>query len=249
MKKRIIMISLLSGLLVGCNSINNSDKIVNNNEIESSHEIISESSICNSYFDSSSITYESTQSNSESKILEKEYVTFNKNIKLYLNPSVQYSNSYAANLGNEGAIMNEISNILEDLLVEHTNIEIYSNNKLPGLALVDSVNESNNIAVDYHLALHSNAGGGKGSEGWYTKSSYNFTKSIIDSLQKILPYPTRGLKDGSKNLYELKNTTANACLIEILFHDDENQAKFLVNREQEVAEAIYDGVVNYFKNN
>lgn len=248
MKKRVIMISLLSGLLVGCNNINNSDKIVNN-EIEGRYEFISESSICNSYLNSSSTTNESTQSNSESKMSETEYIEFDKNIKLYLNPSVQYTNSYASNLGNEGTIMNEISNILEDLLVEHTNIEIYSNNKLPGLALVDSVNESNNIAVDYHLALHSNAGGGKGSEGWYTKSSYNFTKSIIDSLQEILPYPTRGLKDGSKNLYELKNTTANACLIEILFHDDENQAKFLVNHEQEVAEAIYDGVVNYFKNN
>lgn len=248
MKKRVIMISLLSGLLIGCNNINNSDKIVNN-EIEGRYEFISESSICNSYLNSSSTTNESTQFNSESKMSETEYIEFDKNIKLYLNPSVQYTNSYASNLGNEGTIMNEISNILEDLLIQHTNIEIYSNNKLPGLALVDSVNESNNIAVDYHLALHSNAGGGKGSEGWYTKSSYNFTKSIIDSLQEILPYPTRGLKDGSKNLYELKNTTANACLIEILFHDDENQAKFLVNHEQEVAEAIYDGVVNYFKNN
>lgn len=248
MKKRIIMISLLSGLLVGCNNINNSDKMVNNNEIENSHEIISESSICNSYMNPSSVSSESTQNSSESINYETEYIKFNKNIKLYLNPSVQYSNSYASNLGNEGAIMNEISNILEDLLIQHTNIEIYSNNKLPGLALADSVKDSNNMAVDYHLALHSNAGGGKGSEGWYTKSSYNFTKSIIDSLQEILPYPTRGLKDGSKNLYELKNTTANACLIEILFHDDENQAKFLINHEQEVAEAIYDGVVNYFKN-
>ena len=57
------------------------------------------------------------------------------------------------------------------------------------------------------------------------------TKSIIDSLQEVLPYPTRGLKYGQPYLYELKQTKASACLIEILFHDDEKQALYIINNK------------------
>ena len=142
--------------------------------------------------------------------------------------------------------MNKISIILTKLLKENTNIEVYCNNDMPGKSLSKSVKESNSLDVDFHLSLHSNAGGGSGSEGWYTKSSYSFTKSIIDSLQDVLPYKTRGLKNGQNNLYELKATKASASLIEILFHDDKNQALFIINNQEEIAYAIYEGIISYF---
>ena len=176
---------------------------------------------------------------------DETYVYFERQIKLYINPSVQYSNTYANNLGNEGVYMNSISNILVGMLNKHTNLIVYSNTSLPGKSLSESVKESNNLKVDYHLAIHSNAGGGKGSEGFYTKTSYEFTKSILDSMDKILPYKTRGAKYGQNELYELKNTTASASLIEILFHDDKTQALFIVNNQQSIAKAIFDGIVSY----
>ena len=197
--------------------------------------------------ENSGSSIEETSSNvSSEEVSDNRYYYFDKQYTIYINPSVQYSNLYTSSLGNEGKHMNDISKLLVSMLDTYTNLEVYSNNTMPGLSLSSSVKESNNVGADYHLALHSNAGGGKGSEIFYTKSSYNFSKSILDSLNDILPYKTRGLKDGSKALYELKATKASACLLEILFHDEINQAKFIIENKIEIAEAIYEGIVLYF---
>ena len=143
--------------------------------------------------------------------------------------------------------MNSISKILVGMLNKHTNLIVYSNNSMPGKSLAEAVSESNYLDVDYHLALHSNAGGGKGSEGFYTDTSYGFTKSILDSMQTVLPYNSRGPKYGQNELYELRKTKASASLIEILFHDDKAQALFIINNQESIAKAIFDGIVSYLK--
>lgn len=229
MKKTILI--FLSMFLLSCD-LTPSNNIISNESIETNE------SIFNSY---NSESNESTSSESN----DFQYTYFDKQYKLYINPSVQYANLYSSNLGNEGVHMNSISIILVDLLKQYTNLIVYSNNLLPGKKLSDSVKESNSLNVDYHIALHSNAGGGKGSEIFYTRSSYDISKSILDSMQEILPYNTRGLKDGESSLYELKNTTGSACLIEILFHDDKNQALFIINNQKEIAKAIFHGIVSY----
>lgn len=233
-----IMIGILCGLLTGCNSTHAPTESNELFSVNSENLVFSES---NSYTNSESLT-----ESSEENEMENQYISFKENIKLYINPSVQYTNPYASNLGNEGQRMNEISLLLTQRIKEYTNIEVYANNALPGLSLSNSVKESNQLKVNYHLALHSNAGGGIGSEGWYTQTSYSFAKSIIDFLQDVLPYPTRGLKNGKKTLYELKSTYASACLIEILFHDDVKQAQFLVTQQEKIASAIYQGIIAYF---
>ena len=239
---KIFLLSL-SLLLTGCDSSNNesSSSIINNSEtIDKNESNIIDSSDKNNEESNSSI-----QGPSNDETIE--YITFTKQYKIYVNPSVQYANSYVDNLGNEGQHMNSISKLLVGMLNEYTNLIVYSNNSYPGKSLSESVKESNSLNVDYHLSLHSNAGGGKGSEGFYTKTSYGFTKSILDSLQDILPYPTRGPKYGQDSLYELKRTTASSSLIEILFHDDKAQALFIINNQKEIAEAIFNGIVSYLK--
>ena len=247
MKKinKIFLLSL-SLLLTSCNNIIDSNdtttSIENNESIDNSETNNIESSDKNTE-NSESSSSPNNDFNSE----EEKYVSFTKQYKIYINPSVQYSNMYASNLGNEGQHMNSISKLLVGMLNEYTNLIVYSNNSLPGKSLSESVKESNSLNVDYHLSLHSNAGGGKGSEGFYTKSSYGFTKSILDSLQEVLPYSTRGAKYGQDSLYELKRTTASASLIEILFHDDTAQALFIINNQKEIAEAIFNGIVSYLQ--
>ena len=247
MKKinKIFLLSL-SLLLTGCNNIIDSNdtttSMENSESIDNSETNNIESS------DKNSENFESSSSpNNDFNSEEDKYVSFTKQYKIYINPSVQYSNMYASNLGNEGQHMNSISKLLVGMLNEYTNLIVYSNNSLPGKSLSESVKESNSLKVDYHLSLHSNAGGGKGSEGFYTKSSYGFTKSILDSLQEVLPYSTRGPKYGQDSLYELKRTTASASLIEILFHDDTAQALFIINNQKEIAEAIFNGIVSYLQ--
>lgn len=241
-KISLIFLSVCAFLTSGCriDDVENSFPSIS----EESSEHISDSSTKEEISDSESDeeSYESSSSEEE----KVEYYYFDEDISIYINPSVQYANLYTSSLGNEGEHMNEISVILVSLLDTYTNIDVYSNNSIPGLSLSSSVKQSNNLKVDYHLAIHSNAGGGTGSEIFYTKTSYNFSKSILDSLNEVLPYKTRGLKDGSKALYELKATTASACLLEILFHDEINQAKYIIENKYEIAKAIYEGIVSYF---
>lgn len=242
---KIFLLSL-SLLLTSCNNIidsnNTTTSMENSESIDNSETNNIESSDKNTENSESS-----SSSNNDFNSEEDKYVSFTKQYKIYINPSVQYSNMYASNLGNEGQHMNSISKLLVGMLNEYTNLIVYSNNSLPGKSLSESVKESNSLKVDYHLSLHSNAGGGKGSEGFYTKSSYGFTKSILDSLQEVLPYSTRGPKYGQDSLYELKRTTASASLIEILFHDDTAQALFIINNQKEIAEAIFNGIVSYLQ--
>lgn len=242
---KIFLLSL-SLLLTSCNNIidsnNTTTSMENSESIDNSETNNIESSDKNTENSESS-----SSSNNDFNSEEDKYVSFTKQYKIYINPSVQYSNMYASNLGNEGQHMNSISKLLVGMLNEYTNLIVYSNNSLPGKSLSESVKESNSLKVDYHLSLHSNAGGGKGSEGFYTKSSYGFTKSILDSLQEVLPFSTRGAKYGQESLYELKRTTASASLIEILFHDDTAQALFIINNQKEIAEAIFDGIVSYLQ--
>lgn len=204
------------------------------------------SSLSSSETDSTSSESDVSTDSSETTNEPQKYYNFKNPKKIYINPSVQYVNAYACNLGNEGEHMRNISIILTKLLKDNTNLIVYANNSYPGLSLANSVAESNRLDVDYHLALHSNAGGGKGSEGWHSALSKKFTSSILTSLDNVLPYTTRGLKNGTKYLYEIKNTTAKATLLEILFHDDCKQANFIVENYLKIATAIYEGIVSYF---
>ena len=251
MKKRKHLLLFFSLFLISCNetSIDSGSDVLVSESVdfsEENSESLSYQENISSEENISSSNEETSSNVSSEEVSDNRYYYFDKQYTIYINPSVQYSNLYTSSLGNEGKHMNDISKILVSMLDTYTNLEVYSNNTMPGLSLSSSVKESNNVGADYHLALHSNAGGGKGSEIFYTKSSYNFSKSILDSLNDILPYKTRGLKDGSKALYELKATKASACLLEILFHDEINQAKFIIENKIEIAEAIYEGIVLYF---
>ena len=247
-KKLFMATFLLATTILSCstNTPSFSDSVLIEQESNSNFDSIEDSS--SSFVESDTSITESDISIESSEEMEdtKTYYNFKNPKKIYINPSVQYVNSYACHLGNEGEHMRNISIILTKLLKENTNLIVYANNSYPGLSLANSVAESNNLNVDYHLALHSNAGGGKGSEGWHSSLSKNFTNSILTSLDTILPYTTRGLKNGTKYLYEIKNTKAKATLLEILFHDDCTQATFIVKNYLEIATAIYEGIVSYF---
>lgn len=194
-----------------------------------------------------------TSSSSTSEIIsevvgKEERHLFSKPYKIYINPSVQYQNQYVNNLTNEGEEMAKIANLLVEILQEKTNLQVHCNCAIRGLSLSNSVKESNNLNVDYHFAIHSNAGGGVGSEMFTSTSSYQFGNQILNSLNQLLPYQTRGMKDGVRNsLYEIKNTKAPAALVEILFHDEISQAQYIIENEEAIATALASGMIAYFQ--
>ncbi|MCA9750210.1 MAG: N-acetylmuramoyl-L-alanine amidase [Romboutsia sp.] len=114
------------------------------------------------------------------------------------------------------------------------------------------------------VSIHSNAGGGKG-RGFEIFTTRGITKSdklaedIANEVEKL--YKNVGLKlrydfsDGDKDkeadFYVIRKTNCPATLLECLFFDNVEDYSFLKNPkfQQELAFAIYNGIINYVKNN
>lgn len=168
-------------------------------------------------------------------------VNENKKIKVYLNPSVQKNNIYYNKITTEAEMMNKVSNKIYSELSKDKRFIIYHNDRY--LTLTESIKESNSLNVDYHIALHTNAGGGSGSEAYYGNDSY-FAKHILNSFNKYHNFKNRGVKNGS-HLYEIKNSTAkNKALIEFLFHDNKQEGDFIIKNyvvlALSICEALYE---------
>ncbi len=78
---------------------------------------------------------------------------------------------------------------------------------------------ANSWGADIYLSIHSNAGGGHGTETLYkTDGGKNLSTHVQNGLVGKLPYGDRGLKYRN-DLYVLNQTNMYACLPEVVFHD------------------------------
>lgn len=170
---------------------------------------------------------------------------------IYLSPSTQAHNSYADNLGTEEENMKALAVSLKSLLVERGFTVISNDSMTAGLTLSEAVQESNSYNVDLHISLHSNASVNHQSGGleiWYKDAKDKTIASLVyNELIEIIPsiYDSRGIKS-TNELYELNVSTAPACLIELLFHDESSQAQWIVNNTDLSAKCIYNAICKYF---
>lgn len=175
-------------------------------------------------------------------------VVLTKNVTLYLNPSVQANNMYINGLGTEAEHMNDIANLMYDELIKYSFINTLCNCSSKGLSLSQSVQESNYNNVDLHLSLHSNAGGGKGIET-YGKGDYKFARAMYDGFNKLGDFSKRGVKDGS-GLYEIKYVKAtHVTLMELLFHDNLEEALFIINNKVTIAQQLVTTLIDFVIDN
>lgn len=210
-----------------------------NNNISSS----TITSITSSNENTSSISNEITSIKSENSS-QPTSITKPK-LRIYLNPSVQTKNMYTGYKISESDTMNIVAKKAYDLLKKDNRFIVYINDSLKSLK--ESVNEINSLNIDYHLALHTNAGGGSGSEVYYYENTSSYlAKHSLDSFNKYHTFPTRGIKENN-NFYELKNSKAkNKALIEFLFHDKINEANFIVSNYDLLATSVYETFINIF---
>lgn len=171
---------------------------------------------------------------------------------LFLSPSTQEYNIYYDGSGSEEYYMNLIADYMEPYLTA-SGITFTRNN--PQGSVGDSVRLSN--AGDYalHLALHSNASGtanyGKqtGSDIYYYPTSVNGKRGadiIVTNLKKIYPQPDLVRALPTTRLYELNNTRAPSVLVELAYHDNKNDAEWIKNNLQLIAENLAQSVADYF---
>ena len=108
--------------------------------------------------------------------------------------------------------------------------------------MAQRVDWANKNGVDYYICLHTNAGGGTGTECLYYNHplSIKANQLVYDELTKLYP-SKRGLKDYS-HFYENANTNMVSCYPEIAFHDNREDVEFILNNKKEIAEALCRGI-------
>ncbi len=170
---------------------------------------------------------------------------------LFLSPSTQDGNPYVIG-GNEEQYMNLVADAMEPYLFAN-GIAFTRNN--PAGTVNDSINQSNAGNYDLHLALHSNAAGtanaGKvrGTDVYYAQGSDNGQRAafiIADNFKEIYPLPDRVRALATTRLAEVTRTKAPAVLVEIAYHDNVDDANWIVNNIDEIARNLSQSVTTYF---
>lgn len=173
--------------------------------------------------------------------------------RVYISPSTQENNtSVLKEYGTEERVMHLIADEVCSMLKEN-GIEVFRGRKEQ--TLTQMVAESNNLAVDCHVAIHSNAmgadqsGKARGCEVWIYKGSIKgrqLAEAIYRNLEAITPTTDRGIKE-TTTLYEVRETKAPACIIEVAFHDNIQDAEWILNNIRPIAECITKGICSYLK--
>lgn len=168
--------------------------------------------------------------------------------KVYLSPSTQEKNIGVGDYGTEEYRMNRIADILENILTNNGYI-VYRN--LPDMNVSDIVEDSNLKNPDIHIAIHSNAGKSSGPEIFTNVEGGSSDKLAKNIYQKLLDIyynkeASRGIKY-TNELKEVREVFAPTILIEIAFHDNEEDANWIINNEENIANAIFEGIEEYFR--
>lgn len=227
-----------------------SSSIINNSSLSSINSEINDNLTSTSKVESESVSSiinvnssSSEEKNESVSSIDKPTYIPTKVYKIYINPSVQINNLYYDKINNEGKVMNDIGEIVYKKLKLLNYVDVKINNNY--LSLKESIIDSNSFNPDFHIALHSNAGGGNGYETYCPSSSNHYATHMNNYLSNLGNFKNRGVKNGN-HLYEIKNVKAKErILMETLFHDHKDESKFLINNKERIGDTIYRGIVSY----
>lgn len=175
-------------------------------------------------------------------------------VDVYLSPSLQEWNVGYGNYGTEEERMNQIADVV-DYELKRFGLNVVRNS--PSQSLQEVVAESNAVNPKVHVAIHSNAsanGTARGPEVYthrFGGDGERLARDIYTNLEEISPVDGFGVKEGytafnGKGYYELRRTRAPAVLIEVAFHDNPQDAQFIMDNIYEIGVAIAKGILEYF---
>lgn len=172
---------------------------------------------------------------------------------VYLSPSTQERNIGYGNYGSEEFRCNLICDVVEKELIRHY-LEVTRNE--PTMSLREVVESSNHLEADIHFAIHTNAFNKKarGCEIFchrFGGEGHKLAKSVYKRIEKLTPTKDRGVKEGHSfysglPMYELAYTSMPASLIEIAFHDNPEDAKWIMENMEDIGIGIARGILDYF---
>ena len=170
---------------------------------------------------------------------------------IYLSPSTQEWNYYV-----NGGTEEEYMNLLADKMVPYLDASgIRYDRNTPSMTAADSIAASNAGNFALHLALHSNAapegqyGTSRGSIAFYSPGSIQgkwAADIIANNLRSIYPLPDKVRAVSTTTLGEVRKVRAPAVLRELAFHDNPDDAQWIVTHIDAMAESIVLSLTEYF---
>ena len=168
--------------------------------------------------------------------------------RIYLSPSTQDWNPYVDGSGSEEYWMNLLADTLEPYLYANT-ISFVRNT--PEMTAASSIAQANSLGgFDFYLALHSNASG-EGQAGknrgiivfYYPTSSdgKRAAELFAAQLRMVYPLPAKVTTQATTTLGEVRRPRYPANLIELGYHDNYDDARWIENNLDAAAQAIIPG--------
>ena len=166
--------------------------------------------------------------------------------KIYISPSDQVKNAYAAGDTSEAVQCRRIAKALVTAL-KRCGLEGKTNTTD---SMADRVAESNAWPADLHVCIHTNAynatvSGTRIFSFDLTGEGYKAAKAIFSRLAPLTPGKSENIKPYPE-LYEVRKSSAPCVYIEVDFHDVDTVALWLVEHTEEIAEEICRGICEYF---
>lgn len=166
--------------------------------------------------------------------------------KIYISPSDQTENPYAWGNTNEGEQCNKIAKALEEAFLRVGGCQVKRNTTY---SISNAIRESNAWGADYHICIHTNAFNGSvaGTRLFCWDSSgdgYKACQAVMKTLAPITPGTSDNITP-RPGLNEVGGTVATTVYIEVGFHDNPTEAKWIVEHTTEIAEEICHGLCNH----
>lgn len=171
--------------------------------------------------------------------------------RVYLSPSLQEYNLYV-NGGTEEEITNLIADAMEPYLLA-SGIEFTRNR--PEMSLGEAIAASNEGNYDLHFAIHSNAapeslaGKLQGVDAYYFYNSPyggEMADIVTENMKQVYPDGKKVQSVATATLRELRRTNAPAVLVEVGYHDNIEDAQWIKENIDQIAQALAKSIADYF---
>jgi len=185
--------------------------------------------------------------------LETEPPVVDNSMAVFLSPSTQENNEYACDpsISEEQAMFDLAERV--SMLLEADGYHVYMCGHEDNVKT--KVKQGNQLGCGAYVALHSNSGsdgpGGSGTECYYNNTiegSELLAENVYNRVAELTPTEDRGVKDqNQRDLYEILNNKYPCCLLEVDFHDNEEQSQWILDNMDETAKCICDGIEAFLK--
>lgn len=166
--------------------------------------------------------------------------------KVFISPSDQVKNTYAGG-GTTEAIQCGKIGIATKAALERCGFEVQL---LQYATMAEKCAASDAFGAELHMPIHSNGFDGKvsGTRIFYHSDGgegHKAAKAILATLGPVTP-GAPDMVQAYPALYEVRVPKAPTAYIEADFHDVQAVADWIVDHTQDIAEAICEGVCDYF---